>query len=106
MRALDFGPLTVLQQKYGKIRNLEDMPSSSTTNPSIIFKRMASKKTLVTYPIKKALALMARRDPLPPIYNKVADVTTILPETVGRGRLILKTENTEELMRETQDDDG
>ena len=37
-RALDFGPLDTLLTKYGTNRDLEDVPSSATTTPSVIFK--------------------------------------------------------------------
>jgi anaerobic dimethyl sulfoxide reductase subunit B (iron-sulfur subunit) len=106
MRALDFGPLDVLQKKYGTNRDLEDMPSSTTTKPAIIFKPLAPKKTIVPYPTEKAITLMATREPLPSIYNTTADLTTIPPDTVGRDRLILKAKNAAELMCQTQDDDG
>lgn len=36
MRALDFGPIDELREKYGDIDEFEGMPSGSITNPSLI----------------------------------------------------------------------
>lgn len=47
MRAIDFGELTELQQKYGDVRTIATLPSEETTNPSAIFtvSRWASSAT-------------------------------------------------------------
>ena len=63
-RALDFGPLTEMQTRYGSNRDLEDLPSSLTTRPAVVFKPHAVKKPVVPYDAQKALELMMRRDPL------------------------------------------
>ena len=93
MRALDFRPWDELQAEYGTIRELKDMPNSMTTKPAVIFKPMAAKKTLVTYPIEKALTLMVKQDQL-------------APDTVEPDKLLLKPKDAKELRRQILDLDG
>lgn len=105
-RALDFQPLDVLESKYGNNRELEDMPSSTITKPSVIFKPHSAKRRLVPYDARKALHLMMKRDPLPPIFNSLGDVLEIPEGTIGRSRLVIKHESGDGLMRYTRNDEG
>jgi anaerobic dimethyl sulfoxide reductase subunit B (iron-sulfur subunit) len=91
---------------YGDRRNLEDMPSSQTTKPAIVFKRHAPKKQLVPYNAQRALELMMRREPLPPVFTSAADVLEIPSGTIDRGELVIKHESVDELMRRTRNDEG
>jgi anaerobic dimethyl sulfoxide reductase subunit B (iron-sulfur subunit) len=81
MRAFDFGPLEDLQKKYGTVRQLEDMPDPTISNPAVVFKpHEAAKKQIVPYDANKALQLMATRDagpagPLPALYSTPTDAT-------------------------------
>jgi len=52
------------------------------------------------------LELMMRRDPLPPVYDKISDVTDIPEGMVGRDKLVIKPKTAEELMRNTRCDEG
>jgi anaerobic dimethyl sulfoxide reductase subunit B (iron-sulfur subunit) len=105
-RALDFGPLSEITARYGESRDLEDMPSSQTTHPSIVFKPHAKKVQLVPYHDERALELMMKRDPLPPVFSSIADVTEITEGTVGRGKLVIKHQSVDDLMRCTRNDEG
>lgn len=105
-RALDFGPLRGLIARYGERRDLEDMPSSQTTKPAIVAKPHVGKRRLVPYDAERALELMMRRDPLPPIYTSPADVTEIPGGAIGRGELVIKHGSAEDLMRRTRNDEG
>jgi hypothetical protein len=49
---------------------------------------------------------MMRRDPLPPVFNKISDVTEIPEGTVGRDKLVIKQKTAAELMRYTRCDEG
>jgi hypothetical protein len=49
---------------------------------------------------------MMRRDPLPPLYSKITDVTEIPEGTVGRDKLVIKHKTAEELMKYTRCDEG
>jgi len=105
-RALDFGTLTDMQTRYGNLRDLEDLPSSSTTKPAVVFKPHAEKTPVVSFDANRALELMMRRDPLPPVHNKITDVTEIPEGMVGRNKLVIKHKTAEELMKYTRCDEG
>ena len=105
-RALDFGPLSGLMERYGDRRDLEDMPSSQTTKPSVVFKPSTGKRQLVPYDAERALELLMSRDPLPPVFASPADVTEIPAGIIGRGELVIKHASAEDLMRRTRNDEG
>ncbi len=105
-RALDFGPLSIINMRYGDSRDLEDMPSSRTIKPSIVFKPHAKKKQLVPYNAERALELMMRRDPLPPVFTSPTGVIEIPEGTIGRARLVIKHKSAADLMRHTRCDEG
>ena len=105
-RALDFGSISEMQSRYGKNRDLEDLPDSRTTIPAVVFKPQAAKKQVVPYDAQKALKLMMRRDPLPPVFNSISDVTEIPEGTVGRDKFVIKHKTALDLMRYTRCDEG
>lgn len=105
-RALEFGPLSSLMERYGDRRDLEDMPSSQTTKPSVVFKPITAKRQLVPYNAERALELLMRRDPLPPLFASPADVTEVPAWTIGRGELVIKHPSVEDLMHRTRNDEG
>lgn len=106
LRALDFGLLTDLRNLYGPCRDLEDLPDSRTTNPSVVFKARHEKRKIVPYDAKKALRLFMTRDPLPPVFTSLADVEEIPENLVGRSRLVIKHASAEDLLRCTRNDEG
>ncbi len=106
MRALDFGPLDELMKSYGELRDLEDLPDSQVTKPSVLFKAHGEKRRLVPYDSKKALQLFMRRDPLPPLFSSLSDITNIPEGLVGRDKLEIKHSSAEDLMRCTRNDEG
>lgn len=104
MRALDFGPLTDLQKKYGTSRELEGMPPSTLTRPAVVFKPMAEKKSLVPYDVNEALRLLANRGgSLPPFYSSPTDVTSIPKGIIARDRLNMKASGKELILRTIDD---
>jgi len=105
-RALDFQPLDELKNKYGKRRDLEDLPESSMTRPSVIFKPHSAKKPLVTYDAWRAVELMMKRNPLPSHSGSMEDVLGVSKETVARSSLVIKHHSVDELMRRTKNDEG
>ena len=105
-RALDFGPLIDMQARYGNSRDLEDLPDSHTTRPAVVFKPHDVKKPLIPYDAQRALELMMRRDPLPPVFNSISDVTEIPEGMVGRNKLVIKHKSAVEIMRYTRSDEG
>jgi anaerobic dimethyl sulfoxide reductase subunit B (iron-sulfur subunit) len=106
LRALDFGPLDKLTKIYGKERDLEDLPNSRTTRPCIVFRARREKRRLVPYDSEKSLRLFMKRDPLPPVFTSISDMTEIQEGLVGRGKLEIKHASTEDLLRCTRNDEG
>jgi anaerobic dimethyl sulfoxide reductase subunit B len=105
-RALDFGRLSTMLVKYGDCRNLEDLPDHQITKPAVVFRPHALKRQLVPYNAERALELLKRRDPLPPVFTSTLDVTDIPARTVGRDKLVLKHKSASDLMRYTRSDEG
>lgn len=106
MRALDFGPLNVLEERYGGQRMLDDLPGGETTSPAVVFRPQSEKRQVVPYDAERALELLAKRDPLPPVFTSAADVTEIPEGLVGRNQLCIKHDTTDDLMRCTRNDEG
>jgi anaerobic dimethyl sulfoxide reductase subunit B (iron-sulfur subunit) len=105
-RALDFGPLTVLKTRYGDRMNLEDLPDGKVTRPAVVFKPHMRKQQLVSYDADKAVKLMMKREPLPPVFTSPDDVKKIPDGLVGRNKLVIKQKSVEELMHYTRNDEG
>lgn len=105
-RALDFGPWNTLTMKYGDRKDLEDMPATRITKPAVVFKPHRKKRQLVPYDSERALELMMRRDPLPPIFTSPAEVREMPGGTVGRCELVIKHNSADDLMRRTRSDEG
>jgi anaerobic dimethyl sulfoxide reductase subunit B (iron-sulfur subunit) len=105
-RALDFDLLSGLTIRYGDRRDLEDLPKSHITKPSVLFKPHAARRQLVIYDAEKALELMMKRDPLPAVYTSTAEVKEIPRGMVGRGELVIKHGSVADLMYYTRNDEG
>lgn len=103
-RALDFGKISDLRAKYGTNADLPDMPSSSTTNPAVVFKPMDAPKQIVPYDSQKAAQLMGQRGSLPPLYTSVSELSDL--SGVARKSLVIKPSSTEQLMAVTRNDDA
>lgn len=81
-----------------------------TTIPSVVFKPLEPKKQIVPWDAKRALELWQKRHPdsgeaLPDIFGDMAEIMNITEGTYGRGKLVLKPKNTEEMMFYTTDDE-
>ncbi len=105
-RALDFGPLYELVARYGDRHDLDDMPSSLTTRPAVVFRPRQPKRQLIPYNARRALELMMRRDPLPSIFSSPSEVADIPEGMVGRNKFVIKHASANELMRCTRNDEG
>lgn len=92
-RALDFGPLETMIEKYGDLRTLEDMPLGENEKPAIIFKPMSPRKKIVPYDEARALQLLRERDGMKPVFERVEDVTEIPEGLIGYSKLIMKAPN-------------
>jgi anaerobic dimethyl sulfoxide reductase subunit B (iron-sulfur subunit) len=110
MRALEFGPLEELVDKYGDLRRLDEMPKESITQPAVVFKPIDPKKEIIPWDSARALELWQKRNPesggpLPDIFKDSSDITEAPQEIVGRNRLVLKAKNSKEFMYYTTDDE-
>jgi len=107
-RALDFGPINEIKEKYGKkfrlTQQLEDMPSPEEVKPAVYMKAHNPKKLIVPWDPKKTLELWRKRGSnLPPIFESEEDVRNVKATKVGRDKLVLKAKNSEELIYYTSD---
>ncbi len=110
LRALEFGLIDELHEKYGNLRYLEDLPNDSITKPAIVFKPRDSKKQIVPWEYKKALRLWQKRHPdkkdnLPDVFSEISAVTETSDGIISRNKLVLKAKSNEELMFRTMDDE-
>ncbi len=110
MRALEFGPISQLREKFGHLQQLDEMPSGELSDPSVVFKPFQPKRSVIPWNSKKALELWRSRGPhLPeysePVFDDVEDVPKVSADMIGKSRLILKPKSAEELMYYTTDDD-
>ena len=110
LRALEFGPVEEIRNKYGTLSQLEELPKDSIARPSVVFKLVEPKKQIVPWDCQKALKLWQKRhpdsgSPLPDIFTDARDVVQVPDNIIGRSRLVLKAENSDELMLRTTDDE-
>jgi len=110
MRALEFGTIDSLRERYGRLGQLPDMPRDSITRPAVVFKPGDSKKQIIPWDSQKALELWQKReshngDPLPDVFAAGFDVTKAPRDIVGRNKLVLKVKNVAEQKYYTTDDE-
>lgn len=109
-RALDFGPIEELEEKYGTLKQLKQMPNPDVCQPAVVFKPMIEKKDLVAYDDAEALRLMAKRgtenENLPDLYEDAAEVTEIPDGLVGYDHLVMKAESVEENLALSKGEEG
>ncbi|MDE3077571.1 MAG: 4Fe-4S dicluster domain-containing protein, partial [Chloroflexota bacterium] len=110
LRALDFGTIDDLRQKYGELDTLDGLPAGDVTRPNVVFKPRDGKKQLVPWDPAKALSLWQQRGPhapadLPLVFDSEQSVTNPGEGLVARDRLVLKPRGAEALMAATRDDE-
>jgi anaerobic dimethyl sulfoxide reductase subunit B (iron-sulfur subunit) len=110
MRALEFGPLSELMERYGDLRRLEHMPKESITRPAVVLKPADEKLQVVPWDSKGALELWKKRGPesggaMPDVFAEISDVIEAPTDIVGRNKLVLKAKSCDELMYHTTDNE-
>ena len=105
-RALDFGPLEDMQERYGTLTQLEDMPDGSVVEPAIVFKPMSERKAHVPYDVDRALSLLQKREGLPDQFASVEEVANLPEGLIGYERLILKPTTTREALALSKNEEG
>lgn len=106
MRALDFGPLDELKEKYGDLSQLDGMPDTSIAKPSYVFKPLAPRKNLVPFDVDKYLELSGAREGGEPLYEDFAEVLDIPDQIMTRNGLTMRHATVEDLMAATRNDLG
>jgi anaerobic dimethyl sulfoxide reductase subunit B (iron-sulfur subunit) len=104
-RAIDFGEMEGLRKKYGDLQVLEGMPDCRQADPCIVFKPHDEREEIISYPVEKALELLATREGLPRVYDKKEDVSEV-EGVVRTNELHLRTETAEEALFWTSADEG
>lgn len=110
MRALEFGPLDELIDKYGNQRRIDEIPKDTITGPAVVFKTVDPKKQIVPWDHRQALELWQKRKAqngvtLTDVFKDVDEVIHASTEIVGRNKLVLKAKSIEKLMYYTTDDE-
>ncbi|MDI9619350.1 MAG: 4Fe-4S dicluster domain-containing protein [Candidatus Nezhaarchaeota archaeon] len=112
MRALDFGPIEELAEKYGRkfklTRRLEGMPSPEEVKPAVVMKERDPHREVVPYNAGRAVELWGRRGPYaPPDLPPVLDLKDMSVEgvEVGRSKPVFKPKRAEQLMYYTTNDE-
>lgn len=110
MRALEFGTIDSLRERYGRLGQLPDMPRDTITMPAVVFKPGDSKKQIIPWDSEKVLELWKKRESfngevLPDVFSAESDVTNVPRDIVGRNKLVLKAKNVAEQKYYTTDDE-
>ena len=111
MRALEFGPLDELSERYGELKQLDEMPKAAITRPAAVFKPREGHTQIVPWDADQALSLWQKRQSetgtvLPDVIDDPTHITTAAQENrVGRNRLVLKAKNSAEFMYYTTDNE-
>jgi anaerobic dimethyl sulfoxide reductase subunit B (iron-sulfur subunit) len=110
MRALEFGPLDELKEKYGNLGRIQGMPKDSITRPAVVFKPADPKKRIVYWDSERVLELWQKREshkgePLPDVFSKKSDVSEASQHIIGRNKLVLKAKKSAIQKYYTTDDE-
>lgn len=106
-RALDFGPLEEMIERYGDCRALEDMPSGDVVHPAAVFKPMHEHKQVVPYDADRALELLANRgEYLDPVFGTAEDATEVYEGLVGYDKLVMKASSVAETLARSKNEEG
>ena len=85
MRALDFGPIDELVEKYGDVRQIETMPSAD---------------------VEKAIALTKPRTKTDDVYSDIKNLTEFESDVICASELRMKNATVAEVMAATSSDQG
>ena len=106
MRALDFGPIDELIEKYGDVRQIETMPAPDITSPNWIAKPNPPKEQLIPYDAEKAIALTKPRTATDDVYGDYKNLTDFDADIMAISELRMKNATVAEVMAATSSDQG
>lgn len=105
LRALDFGPMDELIEKYGNLRQLEEMPDP-TTKPSWVATPHAPKQTLVPFDAEKAIELSMQRGDMGTLFESESDLIPKEKDVIVHNKLVMKNMTADEVMAATINNKG
>ena len=104
-RALDFGPIDELEEKYGDLKQLTNMPDPDVAHPAVVFKPMVQKQQHVAYDPEKAVELMkSHADNLPPVFINSDEATA--RDIIGYSKLVMKSASVADNLARSKGEDG
>lgn len=106
MRALDFGPIDELIEKYGDVRKIETMPEPDLTMPNWIAKPNPPKEQLIPYDAEKAIKLSKTRTATDDVYGDYDNLTNFDESDMAISELRMKNATVAEVMAATSSDQG
>ena len=106
MRALDFGPIDELIEKYGDVRKIETMPEPDLTMPNWIAKPNPPKEQLIPYDAEKAIKLSKTRTATDDVYGDYDNLTNFDESGMAISELRMKNATVAEVMAATSSDQG
>ena len=107
MRALDFGPIDELREKYGNVSQIETMPSPSLTKPNWVAKANPPKEQLIPYDAVKAIELTKPHTNTDDVFEgDLSSVTEFDADVACISELRMKNATVAEVMAATSSDQG
>ena len=106
MRAFDFGPISELEEKYGSLKQLPEMPDPGFTNPNYLFKPQRPRQQFVPIDAAKLIELQKQRGDLGTIFEDTEDLIAPAPGMITRNKLRMKGANASEVLANTRNDVG
>jgi len=106
LRAFDFGPIDELEEKYGTLRQLPEMPDPKITQPNFLFKAQRPRQVFVPLDSKKLIDLQKQRGDLGMIFEDTADLVAPAPGLITRNKLRMKGADASEILANTRNDFG
>lgn len=106
MRAFDFGPIEELVDKYGELRQLDEMPNPDISKPNYIFKPQRQRQLFVPLDTARTVQLQKQRGDLGTVFENDDDLVAPAPGLIKRNKLTMKGRTAAEVMANTQNDVG
>ncbi len=105
-RALDFGTLEEMEERYGDLKTLPDMPDGELVKPAIVFRPQNPRRDIVSYDVERGMELLRDRSDwnLPDQFS-YADVESA-EERIGYGKLVMKSASVEEALALSKNEEG
>lgn len=106
-RALDFGPLDEMEERYGTLKAVEDMPDGALVKPAIVFRETNARKEVVPYDVDRALELLQDRGPdMAPQFDSLEAIREVDEGRIGYDKLVMKAASVQEALALSKNEEG